>query len=447
MKSSAGGKLDRSEGFSGTEQRRLAMFGEKRWLKTRWIACGCLGLAILWLSGMAGYKAYRRHTLPERVAGGRVLFEHAWQPHDALAGGDGLGPVFNEKSCVACHFQGGVGGGGPNLNNVAAFEVLPTESGREVLHGVVHASATRPDMQESFEDVSAVFPVIRGGLTVVEGCVTKPRDFNPVIRTRINTPALFGAGLIDGLSAWSIHGNGLRRGAQSISKDLHGDFSSTPVGRVRSLSVGRVGKFGWKGQFATLEEFVASACAVELGLTNGEMAQIVPGEFHEDPDAMLDISAKQLDALVSYVAALPRPVEIPPDDPAQREEAIRGKSVFGEVGCADCHTPDLGDVQGIYSDFRLYELEPQRSSADYTVVHSPALLPADHPKATEWKTPPLWGVADSAPYFHDGASPTLHDAILRHHGSAKESRRQFNRLSSSDRQALLAFLGTLKAPR
>ena len=43
---------------------------------------------------------------------GLTLFEHEWKPGDPLAKGDGLGPVFNERSCVACHFQGGVGGGG-----------------------------------------------------------------------------------------------------------------------------------------------------------------------------------------------------------------------------------------------------------------------------------------------------------------------------------------------
>jgi CxxC motif-containing protein (DUF1111 family) len=99
------------------------MFG-KHGSKARWIACGCLGLVTLGLLGVAVNKAYRRYTLPQRVASGRVLFEHDWQPGDALAGGDGLGPVFNERSCVACHFQGGVGGGGPTSKNVAAFEVL-----------------------------------------------------------------------------------------------------------------------------------------------------------------------------------------------------------------------------------------------------------------------------------------------------------------------------------
>src|SRR5690349_18940066 len=57
---------------------------------------------------------------------GRELFLHEWQAGDPLARGDGLGPVFNARSCAACHFQGGAGGGGPNAVNVTAFEVLPT---------------------------------------------------------------------------------------------------------------------------------------------------------------------------------------------------------------------------------------------------------------------------------------------------------------------------------
>jgi CxxC motif-containing protein (DUF1111 family) len=316
-----------------------------------------------------------------------------------------------------------------------------------VISGVVHASATRPELVESFEQVSAMYPIVKGGVRVIDGCITKTTDFDPVARAMINTPALFGAGLIDRLSAWSIRGDGLVRNAQGISNDLSGDFSSIPVGRARSLSLGRIGKFGWKGQFATLEEFVATACAVELGLTNPKKSQIAPGKFREDSSAALDMTARQLDELVTYVAALPRPVEILPDDPHKRELAIRGKTVFALVGCADCHTPDLGDVTGIYSDFRLYEIEPERHSPGYSVVSTPVDLPHDHPRPGEWKTPPLWGVADSAPYFHDGASATLDHAIHRHGGSAKQSLKKFKKLPAPDREALLAFLGTLRAPQ
>ena len=68
------------------------------------------------------------------------------------------------------------------------------------------------------------------------------------------------------------------------------------------------------------------------------------------------------------------------------------------------------------------------------------------PQPDEWKTPPLWGVADSAPYFHDGASPTLAAAIQRHAGAATQSRKAFDALRPKDRRAVIAFLRRLRAP-
>ena len=64
----------------------------------------------------------------------------------------------------------------------------------------------------------------------------------------------------------------------------------------------------------------------------------------------------------------------------------------------------------------------------------------------EWRTPPLWGVADSAPYFHDGNSSSLIDAILRHEGEADVVTKAFKSLGATDQQAIVAFLNTLKAP-
>ena len=72
--------------------------------------------------------------------------------------------------------------------------------------------------------------------------------------------------------------------------------------------------------------------------------------------------------------------------------------------------------------------------------------PARHPRPEEWKTPPLWGVADSAPYFHDGNSPTLRDAIVRHGGDAASVTKAYQGLPRVDQEAVVAFLRTLKAP-
>ena len=72
--------------------------------------------------------------------------------------------------------------------------------------------------------------------------------------------------------------------------------------------------------------------------------------------------------------------------------------------------------------------------------------PDDGAEPNEWKTPALWGVADSAPYWHDGSAATLKDAILRHRGMGKSVTERFKALSATDQAAVIAFLNTLKAP-
>ena len=69
----------------------------------------------------------REHMLlPTDVASGQELFEHQWEPNDPLTpAGDGLGPVFNETSCLACHRQGGAGGGGRLRRRGRALSIDP----------------------------------------------------------------------------------------------------------------------------------------------------------------------------------------------------------------------------------------------------------------------------------------------------------------------------------
>ena len=65
----------------------------------------------------------------------------------------------------------------------------------------------------------------------------------------------------------------------------------------------------------------------------------------------------------------------------------------------------------------------------------------------EWRTPPLWGCADSAPYMHDGRAPTLHEAIRKHAGEARRVRLNYMRLTRSEQHDVLTFLGSLRAPQ
>ena len=88
-----------------------------------------------------------------------------------------------------------------------------------------------------------------------------------------NTPALFGSRLIDEIPDEAIIA-GERR--QRLKWGLAtADVEHAPVGRSLRLPDGRVGRFGWKGQTASLADFVQAACANELGLGNPGQAQPV----------------------------------------------------------------------------------------------------------------------------------------------------------------------------
>lgn len=86
------------------------------------------------------------HYDAELATAGRDLFVHEWTPNDPLAGGgDGLGPVFNAKSCSQCHKQGGLGGGGPLENNVTTFTQIdnPVEDARDAANRALRNTRNR----------------------------------------------------------------------------------------------------------------------------------------------------------------------------------------------------------------------------------------------------------------------------------------------------------------
>jgi CxxC motif-containing protein (DUF1111 family) len=393
---------------------------------------------------MPVFSAPRANTLVREA--GLSLFEHDWKPGDSLAGGDGLGPVFNERSCVACHFQGGVGGGGDARHNVSSFEVHPVPGRPEVMGGVLHSFALSQDCRETPTGLHDFFAVVPGGLKIIGGCTIETRDFDPVRVHTVNATALFGAGWIDRISGKSILHQSRAKAFEAIGKELLADLNGVRPGRPRVLADGRIGKFGWKAQFATLEEFVASACANELGLGNPVMEQAKPWAHGSYTKVNSDLNQSQFRSLVAFVDTLPRPTEATPLESSDRELVERGKTLFGSVGCAACHTPSIGGVAGIYSDFLLHRVIDTRNLGNGYAEVTPTPLPDGHPAPDEWKTPPLWGVADSAPYFHDGASTTLEAAIRRHQADAANVSRTYESLPSNDREAISRFLKSLKAP-
>lgn len=424
---------------------------QRRWFGRTLLIGSCLAIAWLFAPGLPIIFAPWARAATKQA--GRELFTHEWSANDPLAHGDGLGPVFNARSCVACHFQGGVGGGGGRAQNIHTFEVLPNRRDTQLVSGTVHNFAVNAFDRESMEQVRQRYPIIKGGrqATQSDGCSyrTVLLDVDPVRSQTVQPTALFGAGWIDRISSRAITSHLMSQAAGNIIKELQLDWSAVPPGRVRMLADGRIGKFGWKAQFATLEEFVAAACANELGLGTPRRPQVQPFS-RQDATAPADLDKSQFKALLAFVDTLPCPIEEPPADAAGYAKAVRGKELFNSIGCAACHTPDLGGVKGVYSDFQLHVLDEPGVAGGSSYGPEPPSdvpLPEDHPKDTEWRTPPLWGVADSAPYLHDGSAATLRDAILRHGADAKLVRDAYKKLKVGDQEALLTFLGTLKAPQ
>jgi CxxC motif-containing protein (DUF1111 family) len=262
-----------------------------------------------------------------------------------------------------------------------------------------------------------------------------------------NTPALFGAKWIDEIPEQVILAN---ERAQRLQAGLaNSEREDLPVGRASRLGDGRVGRFGWKAQTASLSDFVQAACAGELGLSNPGHSQPKPLGAPLYQSSGLDLTQEQCDQLTAFTASLPRPAERVPADSAAREQASAGKQAFLRIGCATCHTPDLASVEGIYSDLLLHHMGKDLvgGNAYYEPPHEVPQNPSSEgPQPDEWRTPPLWGVADSAPYLHDGRAPTLQKAIELHGGQGTRAARRFAELRPDEQNQLIAFLKTLRAP-
>src|SRR5207249_798669 len=92
-----------------------------------------LGLSCLLLEDKFSTRI-RAEKNPEPKISGRELFTREWLPGDPRShAGDGLGPVFNARSCVACHHLGGVGGAGPRQMNVRVISAFLEEIQPQVI--------------------------------------------------------------------------------------------------------------------------------------------------------------------------------------------------------------------------------------------------------------------------------------------------------------------------
>ncbi len=327
---------------------------------------------------------------------GRAAFDFEYGLSDGVGG-----PRFNGDSCRACHFEPVIGGAGPRGVNV-------------VRHGIINEDG-------EFVDPSVGTIVHRS--TAIHGSLNEPQPEATVFELR-NTPSLLGLGLVDAIPDANILAN-------ADPYDTDGDGIS---GRVSYVDGGRIGRFGWKGQVPSLREFVRDAVSVELGMTLPYEEGLTFGKIQDNDDIPdPEFSAEDAADLLFFMTLLGPP---PRQTGGDADAITRGETVFGQIGCADCHIPALEGPSGpvpLFSDLLLH-----------------AILDDDAPgieeagaRMQEFRTAPLWGLSTSGPYLHDGRADTIDAAIDSHAGEATAAAAAYQALSGADAADLLAFLESL----
>jgi CxxC motif-containing protein (DUF1111 family) len=256
---------------------------------------------------------------------------------------------------------------------------------------------------------------------------------------RRKTTPLFGLGLVDAVPD---------RVFVAISR-WQKRFTPETAGRpnfVTNLATGKpaVGKFGWKSQVPTLLQFGGDAYLNEMGITS----PMFPDENCPQGNCALpplcDLGPKPNDdgsgpqAAAAFMTFL-----APPPRGPRNWQALAGKNVFYEIGCANCHLPVLETGPNPVAALNHVTFQP---FSDFLLHDMGSLgdgIEQGQASGREMRTAPLWGLRTRTTLLHDGRASTVSDAILAHDGQGSAARKRFQRLTPHEASNLLAFLDSL----
>lgn len=374
----------------------------------------------------------------------------------------GLGPRFNLDSCAGCHAHPDIGGTSPMVNPQIA--VATKEGAANEIPAFLKSDGPIREVRFKYAPdgtpdggVHALFTIT--GRHDASDCSIAQPDFQSAaarhnLAFRIPSPT-FGAGLIEAIDDDAILANAQTQVARKRALGIRGRPNTT--GRPNtSGNDGTVTRFGWKAQNKSLEIFSGEAYNVEQGVTSYMFPQErdeTPGcRFNATPESVTHFDATNpieapsdvvKFALFMRFLAAPTPA---PDTPSM----IRGRKVFGDIGCALCHTPTLHtgkssvdalrdkDVN-LYSDLLLHNMGPGLADE----------ISQGNAGGDEFRSAPLWGLGQRIFFLHDGRTRDLMEAIQAH-ASQSDGRypsseanhviAQFNRLPELDKQNVLNFL-------
>lgn len=364
------------------------------------------------------------------VAAGEALFERVWVTAPAsTTSADGLGPHYNARSCGACHPAGRGGSAAEQLNFVISDPVYG-----ELLQS--RAIAGLPaEARVTLVDATVTTVTLADGRTVVlrkpvaQVTALQHGDLQSGVAIR-RAPSLRGLALLEQVNLQQLDAL-----ADPGDRDGNGISGRVPLVMSADGSL-QAGRFGWKATVATLEEQSMRALSLDIGLGTRRFPAAAgdctaaqqqclqaAGPLTPEPE----VSDQIVLLLLTYLTALP---------PPQTQHDGAGAQTFGALGCAQCHVPELAGPSGMlraWSDLLVHDMGPGLADP----------LPAADVAAAEWRTAPLWGLAEISRYLHDGRAATLEEAILWHGGEAEASVAAFRQLNGAHRERLLAWLHTL----
>ncbi|GJL81280.1 MAG: thiol oxidoreductase [marine bacterium B5-7] len=417
------------------------------------------------------------------IAVGQALFEKTWvSAPSSTHASDGLGPLYNARSCQACHVKAGRGRPPVDSTDISPSFVVqisvpagnnrndndtdtdPDDYGLKPdptygwqlqtfavtgLLAEARPKVTWEDVMVDFDDGEEV-DLRRPRIDLSEHGYGPMR---PDIQTSMRVaPAIKGLGLIEAISSEDI-----KKFEDPFDRD--GDGISGRANRTNS-SIGTssaLGRFGLKATFSTIDDQVQSAFAKDLGLG-------VPK--HPDPsgDCMstqtvcrdhaagyasnddLEVNADMVELVAQFVASIDAPVTAD-DDTA---DVAAGRELFNAARCNRCHREQYHIH--LPSDNGFEKTRVIRPYTDLLLHDMGEGLADGRPDGTangrEWRTAPLWGVGESgqdgiANYLHDGRARTLIEAVLWHDGEARYSSDRVRSMGKRERHQLISFLESL----
>jgi CxxC motif-containing protein (DUF1111 family) len=337
---------------------------------------------------------------------------------------DGLGPVFNDNSCAACHTT--TVSGAPVVGGTNAR--LETRFGRRTLTGFDPLAQLGGSLIQDH------------GIGVFNGvdfeAETVPAQAN-VLAKRRTTP-IFGLGLVDAVPDQTFLSLAL------VERILSPRTAGT-VSVVTNLTTGKnaVGRFGWKDQNPTLFQFSGDAYLNEMGVTSpqfpnencpqGNCAMLIANPMPQMNDDGTDV--QEFADFMRFLA--------PPPRGAITSAVKAGEDIFQAVGCANCHmrtlTTGSNSVAALnnvtfhpYSDFLLHDMGSLGDGITQGLATGRLM-----------RTAPLWGLRFQSSYLHDGRTSSLSSAILAHDGQGAMARDRYSRLTRDQKASLIAFLKSL----